>query len=191
MLLEKDKIKPYTQVVIELFKGALYSEDKQWRLLLQYKFDLMSFFAELGVELIVQDTDGYAYLLQMQNEDGDTLGWIQRRKLSYEQSVFCILLRGWLNDFEMSESENRNLLLQKSDLRNRMEIFFKDSNNQEKLFKDFDKLIADMEKLDFLKKVSDDNKDNPMFEVRRILKSKITIEMLEDFKNQLKKDDNE
>ena len=48
-----------------------------------------------------------------------------------------------------------------------------------------------MEKLDFLKKVSDDNKDNPMFEVRRILKSKITIEMLEDFKNQLKKDDNE
>ncbi|MEG0834789.1 MAG: DUF4194 domain-containing protein [Bacteroidales bacterium] len=190
MILEKDKIKPYTQVIIELFKGAVYSEDKQWSLLLQYKFELMKFFSELGLELIVQDSDGYAYLLQIQSEEGETLGWIQRRKLSYEQSVFCILLRGWLNDFEMSESENRNLLLQKSDLRNRMEIFFKDINNQEKLFKDFDKLITEMNNLGFLKKLSDGN-DNPTYEVRRILKSKVTIEMLEEFKNNLIMEDNE
>ncbi len=185
MDLENSKQLPYVSVIRKLFAGSIYSEDKEWNMIEQYKFDLIAFFESLAIELIIQENDGYAYLKQIENENGEVAGWTKRRKLTYEQSVFCIFLRTWLLEFESSESEMTKLLMQKSDLQNRMELFFKESNNQVKLIKSFDKLIDDMEKLDFLKLVNNENKNNPVYEVRRIIKSKISIDMLSEFNKQI------
>lgn len=106
--------------------------------------------------------------------------------LTYEQTLLCVLLREWLDEFEITDTETRNLYITHKQFRERIEIFFKEKSNQAKLLRNLDTLIKDMLNLDFLKKIEDTPyPDERKYEVRRIIKSKITADKLFEFKQKL------
>lgn len=179
-------ILPYAPVIVKLLQGAVYSEDKLWDGLILCQTPIDRFFRQIGIELIVEEKDGYAFLRQKEDEEGKTLGLIRRMPLTYEQTLLCVLLREWLDEFEITDTETRNLYITHKQFRERIEMFFKEKSNQAKLLRNLDTLIKDILNLDFLKKIEDSPyPDERKYEVRRIIKSKITADKLLEFKQKL------
>jgi hypothetical protein len=182
---------PFADVVIKLLQGPLYDESKVvWNDMLMYQKQITVYLEQIGLELIVEKNDGYAFLRQIElDESGRTVGLIRRQALTYEQTLLCVLLREWLDEFETDITDNPTLYITHKEFRDRIEVFFKEQSNKVKLLRELDRYIKDMVKMGFLKPVASDDEENEIqqYEVRRIIKSRITSDKLEEFKNKLQK----
>jgi hypothetical protein len=180
---------PYAHVIVKLLNGIIYDEhEKLWNDLLQYQVPITQFFEKIAIDLIVDKKDGYAYLKQIEiDEEGNTIGLIRRIPLKYETSLICIFLREMLDEFEINNIDQRNLYITHKQLRDNIELFFKEISHKVKLMTKFDNYIENIVELGFLKKIgnSDVSKDDTRYEVKRIIKAKITNDVLEDFKKKL------
>ena len=87
----------------------------------------------------------------------------------------------------MSEVLAPKLFITHGDIKERIEIFFHEKSNRVKFLKDLDNSIKKIADIGFLKEVehNSDNIDACRYQVKPILKAKILIEQLEEFKNQL------
>jgi len=180
---------PYAHVIVKLLNGVIYDEtEKLWNDLLQYQVPVSQFFEQIAIDVIVDKKDGYAYLKQIEiDEEGNTIGLVRRIPLKYETSLICIFLREMLDDFEINNVDQRNLYITHKQLKDNIELFFKEKVNRVKLLSKFDNYIDQIVELGFLKKIgnSENSKDETRYEVRRIIKAKITNDVLEDFKKKL------
>ena len=180
---------PYAYVIVELLKKIVYdANEKLWNDLLLYQNEIADFFERIAISLIVDKKDGYAYLKQVEiDEEGNTIGLVRRIPLKYEVSLICVFLRGMLDEFEVTNVEEREFRITHKQLKNHIELFFKEKSNKVNLFKRFDSYIETIVELGFLTKIgnADEPKDDTRYEVKRIIKAKITNDVLEDFKKKL------
>jgi len=185
------KYEPYAHVIVKLLNGVVYDEnEKLWDDLLQYQVQITQFFERIAIDLIVEKKDGYAYLKQIQiDEDGNTIGLVRRIPLRYETSLICVFLREMLDDFEINNVDQRNLYITHKQLKDHIELFFKEKANKVKLLSQFDSHIERILELGFLKKISggESSKDDTRYEVRRIIKAKVTNDVLEEFRKKLER----
>jgi hypothetical protein len=183
---------PYAHVIVKLLQGTLYDEnEKVWNDLLQYQIPITQYFDKIAVDLIVEKEDGYAYLKQIEiDEEKNTIGLVRRTPLKYEPSLICVFLREMLDDFETNNVDQRNLYVTHKQLKETIELFFKEKANKVKLFAKFDSYIDTIVDVGFLKIISkpENSKDETRYEVRRIIKAKITNDVLENFKKKLEQD---
>lgn len=182
----------YAPVIVKLLQGAVYDDNqKVWNDLLQYQFEVSQYFEKIAVELIVERQDGYAYIRQIPiDEENTTIGLVRRIPMSYELSLLCVLLRMLIDDFEVSNTDQRNLYISHKRLREELEIFFKEQAHKVRMLKELDRYIEQAEGLGFLKVMDRDTKlkDEIQYEVRRIIKARITNDKLEEFKRKLQED---
>jgi hypothetical protein len=180
---------PYAHVIVKLLNGVIYNEsEKLWNDLLLYQINITQFFEKIAIELIVDKKDGYAYLKQIElDEEGNTIGLVKRIPLKYETSLICVFLREMLDEFEINNVDQKNLYITHKQLKDNIELFFKEKANKVKLLSQFDSHIKTIVGLGFLKEIgnNDSFKDETRYEVRRIIKAKITNDVLEEFKRKL------
>jgi len=180
---------PYAHVIVKLLNGVVYDEnEKLWNDLLQYQVPVSQFFEQIAIDVIVDKKDGYAYLKQIEiDEEGNTIGLVRRIPLKYETSLICVFLREMLDEFEINNVDQRNLYITHKQLKDNIELFFKEKGNKVKWLSKLDNYIDQISELGFLKKIgnSENSKDETRYEVRRIIKAKITNDALEDFKRKL------
>jgi Sulfite reductase, alpha subunit (flavoprotein) len=184
------KILPYTGVFIKLLKGPVeYLEKGTWEKLMQYKAELTEFLQQLGLTLVVVEQDGYAYVKHtITEEDESVVSWIQRRTLTYEESVMLVLLREMMADFEISEATTRELIKKRREIKDYAEMFFKEKASRVKFLKDIDRLIDKAEENGFLDKTENhDIADEQKFRIKKIIKSKVDADDLDQFYHQLQK----
>lgn len=183
------RILPFTSVFIKLLKGPLdYTEKSAWEKLIQYKSELPAFLIQLGLRLVLNEEDGYAYIEQTSSEEDETtVSWIIRRPLTYEESVMLVLLRDMMADFETSEISSRELIRKRREIKESAELFFKEVPSRVKFLKEIDRLIDKMEEYGFLD-IADDNEvaDEQRFRIKKIIKARVDSEQLEDFILQLR-----
>ena len=112
---------------------------------------------------------------------------MQRRPLTYDLSLVCVLLREWMDEFEASDTETANLYITARQFRERIELFFKEKANELKFVKELNRHLDQCEKMGFIKMISrgKSNPDDNRYEVKRIIKARITNEELTQFKAQL------
>jgi len=188
MATDKAPILPYTSVFIKLLKGPVeYLEKTSWELLLQYQVELTRFLQQLGLVLVLEKEDGYAYLEQLRlDEEENVTGWVRRIQLGYEESILLVLLRDMMAEFEVGESTTRELVKKRREIKEYAELFFKENPSRVKFIRDLDRLIDRAEELDFLEKVENhDIADEQKFRIKKIIKAKVDNEILDNFKNQL------
>jgi len=185
---DKHNILPYTPVLIKLLKGPVeYLEKTAWEQLLQYQVELTRFLQQLGLVLVLEKEDGYAYLEQMRlDEEENVAGWVRRVQLGYEESILLVLLRDMMAEFEVGEASSRELIKKRREIKEYAELFFKENPSRVKFIRDLDRLIDRVEELDFIEKVeSADLSDEEKFRIKKIIKARVDHEILENFKNQL------
>jgi hypothetical protein len=188
MATDKQPILPYTPVFIKLLKGPVeYLEKTAWEQLLQYQGELTRFLQQMGLVLVLEKEDGYAYLEQTRlDEEDNVIGWVRRIQLGYEESILLVLLRDMMAEFEVGEASARELIKKRREIKEYAELFFKENPSRVKFIRDLDRLIDRVEELDFLEKVeNNDLPDEQKFRVKKLIKARVDNELLENFKQQL------
>jgi hypothetical protein len=186
----QQKILPYTSVFVKLLKGPVeYVEKTTWEKLIQYKTELTAFLLQLGLTLVLDEQDGYAYVKHTLNDEEDSsVTWIQRRSLTYEESVMLVLLREMMAEFEVGEATNRELIKKRREIKEYAELFFKENASRVKFLKEIDRLIDKAEENGFLDKTEHhDLADEQKFRIKKIIKAKVSTEELDAFYMQLQK----
>lgn len=183
------KVHQFTPVFIKLLKGSVdYTEKATWEKLIQYKTELTGFLQTVGLRLVLDEADGYAYLQHAVAEDEDAMNisWIQRRSLTYEESIMLVLLREMMAEFEVGESTVRELIKKRREIKEYAELFFKEKASRVKFLKEIDRLIDKTVEYGFLSYVDrHDIADEEKFRINKIIKAKVDGDILEQYKEQL------
>jgi hypothetical protein len=180
----------YAHVIIKLLQGPIYSDDKNlWRDLLSWQSSIKEYFDKIGIELLISETEGFGRVLQPEADEGedDPLPRLMRRQsLSYETTLLCVILRETLEEFDVV-MEGSKLFMTQKEIKERIELFFKEQTNKSKLWKDLSKPINSLLNIGILKLTREDNsnKDSNQYEVKRIIKALVTNEKLEEVKQKL------
>ena len=191
--------KPYSSAIVKfLQKRAIYDDDrKYWGILQQHETAIREYFAVIGLEIDLNRTDGYARLTQKEfgeDEVNIPIKLISKIALTYEQSLLCVILRDMLeeNEIRIQGGNSSKLFVTGEQIRNKIELFFKDQTNKKALISKLDTLIDKMEDLDFLNIVREDKSVkgelktvNNQYEIKTILRAKISNDKLEEFKIKL------
>lgn len=187
-----NKIVPYAGVIIKLFQDVIYEDDRYWKDLIANQRAVADYFEKIGVRLIIQESDGFAYIYQPEiNPDGDDNvklpRLVRKTPISYEVTLLSVLLREMLEEFDLKEIDQVKFYITNREIKEKIELFFKEKTNVVKLVKNFDSYINTVLNLGFLKIIEEDTKDkeNTRYEVKRIIKAKINNEKLEEIKQKL------
>src|SRR5699024_723346 len=106
--MKTDQERAVSNAVIALMKGVVYRESHEdvWATLEHRSAPVRDHFATIGVDVVVDDTEGYAYLRSSpDDEDEDPLPrLVQRRSLSFHVSLLLVILRQRLAEFEANSA---------------------------------------------------------------------------------------
>ena len=172
-------------VVVSLMKGIADRENDPvlWQSLTSIQGRVRDYVACLGLDLVLDEAEGYAYLRQRPAEEGapEIPRLVPRRQLGYQVSLMLALLRKKLAEFDATSGEPR-LILGRNDIVEMMRLFFPDSANQVRLNDRIGANINHVVDMGFLRRLrgTDDK-----FEVRRILKAFVDAQWLADFDRHL------
>jgi hypothetical protein len=175
----------HASAMIRLLQGAIFSDDTStWNLLLSHQSAVRHDFARIGLELYLNEADGFAFLRQPEPEDSEqALPRLTRRdRLSYQVTLLCVLLRERLEQFEASTPESDRLLVSHEELRDLLRPFLVERNDERVLHKKIDEAIHRVIELGFLKPSGG---SSGLLEVRRIIKARIDSERLAEIKRNL------
>lgn len=186
---EEQNVEPYANVIVRLLSNEIYESEKIWESLLEHRLPIMDYFARIGLEVIIDQREGFAFLKQIELDDtGRTVGLVKRTSLSYEVTLLLVLLRELLEDYELQDTTSPACFVSHQKIREELELFFRESANKVKLLKQLDRYIRQVMDLGFLKLVQDvPQPDERLYEIRRILKAKIGGDVLEDIRRTLER----
>jgi hypothetical protein len=185
------KTAPYAGVIIKLLQDALYDDDKQWKELMAHQEEVIDYFERIGVKLMIEESEGFAYIYQPEPDEDDGSHrlprLVKRIALSYEVTLIAVMLREMLEEFDVRAVDSVKFFTTNKEIKEKIELFFKDQTNKVKLLKNFDNYINQVTNLGFLRMIREDarDKDNTQYEVKRIIKAKINNEKLEEIKHKL------
>ena len=142
---------------MKLLKGPLYeSEDrKTWSILIRFRDNLEAYFRVIGLHVVTEEEDGYAYLEQvkdsvekgMENEDEATEELprlIRKVPFSYTMSMLLVLLRQEYEKFASSMNESRYPILRKSEIMGLIRSFREEASDMTKFSDDADRMIRQL-----------------------------------------------
>jgi hypothetical protein len=168
-------------VLVHLMKGPLYRDvhEKQWGLMLGLRNQVGDYVSVLGLSVVVDEAEGYAYL-RSQVADQDATEFprlVARRTLPFKVSVLLALLRKRLAEFDASSSDVR-LVLSRDQIIELIRLFMPDSTNEARLVDSIDTTVKRVCELGFLYPLRG---EQDKYEVRRILKAYIDGQWLSEF----------
>ena len=178
--------KAYSKAVIKLLKGVVDNNDTVWGDILTYQADIQNYISVMGLELIVKKDDGFAFIRQLMLDDTKTINLVSRRQYGFDVSVMLVVLRQMLEDFDSNptESQAADKYVTSLDIKEETEMFLPASYNKVKFEKELDNNIERIVGFGFLVPPKN-NEGEKRYKIHRIIKEKITIDDLLDFKKQL------
>lgn len=172
--------------VIPLMKGVVYRDgnDIAWQHVRQQQAQVRDYVDTLGLQVVIDEAEGYAYLRQRPDDDGEAgqlPRLVPRRSLSFHVSLLLALLRKKLAEFDAQGSDTR-LMLTRAQIVEMLRVFLPETSNEARLVDQIDTHIGKAADLGFLRPVKNAEQ---LYEVRRILKAYIDGQWLADFSGRL------
>jgi len=183
-----------SSLVIPLLKGVIYRDEttarssSQWSALLDLQARVRDYVAVIGLELVLDEAEGYAFLRARGHEDDESTTklprLVARRSLSFPVSLLLALLRKKLAEFDAGgghEVEAGRLVMSRDDIVDLIRVFLPDTSNEARLMDRVDSDINKVVELGFLRRMKPQQGQAPEYEVRRILKSFVDAQWLAEF----------
>ncbi|RJG04551.1 DUF4194 domain-containing protein [Noviherbaspirillum sedimenti] len=182
-------------VVVPLLKGVIYQESDAalWHALLNLQARARDYLAVLGLELVLDEAEGYAFLRARNGhgdgaDDGDATAklprLVARRPLSFPVSLLLALLRKKLAEFDATGADTR-LILSRDDVVELIRVFLPMGSNETRVIDQIDTHLNKIVELGFVRRlkpaIGAPSGQEAMFEVRRILKAFVDAQWLSEF----------
>jgi hypothetical protein len=182
------EFREWSIAAVRLLQGVIYAdEDRVWNILLSNRSQIETFVARLGLTLVVDEAEGYAYVRQW-GEDECPNGYeqlpklVRRSQLGYAPTMLAVLFRDELRRFEEDDLHNERCVVEIDAIFDQWKGFFPAQYDEVRQRKEFSAALHKLDDLGFVRKFA----DNPeAWEVRRILKAKLPASELETLKQQL------
>ena len=188
-------MKKYSNALISLLKGIVYSHSKYWGVLLDCENDVKNYFSNINLEVIIDKSEGYAYLKQKETTDDENEGdlkLIGKRQLSFHISLLCLLLRKHLIESD-SQGYTSKVILSKENIINLMKPFCKETTNEARQNSQINSAINTVVDEGFLRPMKTEDEQ---YEINRIIKAfinadivKCELEKLENYSSGFKKNE--
>jgi hypothetical protein len=178
-----------SRVLVALYRGVLYKDQSEdlWNGLLDLESSVSDHFGEIGLRVVIDEGEGYAFLRYPETKAGEVgeaferasdeieiPRLIQRRQLTYQTSLMLALLRKRMAEFEAS-SEGTRLIVTRDEIASMMDLFMPGGSNEAKQADKTDANINRVREMGFLRGL----KDRPdEFEVMRIIKAFVDADWL-------------
>ncbi len=176
---------PLPSVIVSLMRGVLDREEDPaaWQALLQLVARVREFVGVMGLELVVSEAEGHAFLRQRPATEGEPElpRLVARRHLGYSVSLLLVLLRKKLAELDAGGGETR-LILSRAEMADLVRLFQEERTNEARATDRVDADIAKVVELGFLRKLRG---QEDSFEVRRLLKSFVDAQWLDAFERKL------
>jgi len=176
-------------LAITLLKGVMYRDgnERLWASLLELQARVRDYVAVLGLELAVDEAEGYAFVKSRSGHDTDVENGepaklprlVARRPLSFPVSLLLALLRKKLAEWDAGGGDTR-LVLTREEIVELMRVFLPASTNEARLVDQIDTHVNKIIELGFLRRMKTTG-GPPAFEVRRILKAFVDAQWLLEF----------
>ena len=176
-------------VVIPLLRGVLYRESDSalWDTLLELQARVRDYVAVLGLDLMIDEAEGYAFLRSRPAAEDEaepgirTPRLVARRPLSFHVSLILALLRKKLAELDAGGGDTR-LVLSRDEMVEMVRVFLPESTNEARVVERIDTHLNRIVDLGFLRRMRAADAAAPgaqaSFEVRRILKAFVDAEWL-------------
>jgi hypothetical protein len=174
-------------VVIPLLKGVFYrdADVASWSALLNLQSRVRDYVSVLGLDLVLDEAEGYAFLRSRPESDDQSSPklprLVARRPLSFPVSLLLALLRKKLAEFDASGGDTR-LILSRSEIVELIRVFLPDSSNETRIVDQVDAHLNRIADLGFVRRLR--GQEN-MIEVLRILKAFVDAQWLTEFDQRL------
>jgi hypothetical protein len=172
--------------IIRLMQGVVYreSDEDTWLTLERLGAGVRDHFATIGIDVVVDDIEGFGYLRSQPEEDGDEVlpRLVRRRALTYNVSLLLVLLRKRLVEFETAGGDGR-LVLTTDQIVEMLRLFQAESTNDARVVDQAETTINKARELGFLRQLRG---QSDHWEVRRILKAYVDAQTLSDFATKLR-----
>lgn len=177
------QIEPFAAAIRKLLKGVIYHDDSVWMQIRDYELPIRDYLGKIGLGMYLDEVGNFAYLYDMSRDENNanTLpALINRRSLSFLDTLLLVLLRERLDEHEMRNVDDTRLLMNPDDIKTMISVFMNDHPDAQKVEMSVDASIKRMSQSGFLTEKRDGT-----FEVRPLLRAKIDADKLEEIKNQL------
>lgn len=170
-------------VLIPLLKGVTYRADDaaHWSALLQLQGRVRDHVAVLGLELMLDEAEGYAFLRSRPEPEDEALPklprLVARRPLSFPVSLLLALLRKKLAEFDAAGADTR-LILSREQVVELLRVFLPEGSNEARLIDQVDAHLNRVVDLGFVRRLRG---QDGLFEVQRILKAFVDAQWLAEF----------
>lgn len=177
------------RALIGLMKGVVYQEDDAplWQALLALQARVRDYVAVLGLELIFDEAEGYAFLRTRPAVEGEPAlpRLVQRRALSFPVSLLLALLRRKLAESDAGGGDTR-LILSREEIVELIRVFLPAGSNEARLIDQIDAHLNKIVELGFVRRLkAQGSGQGQMIEVRRILKAFVDAQWLAELDQRL------
>lgn len=172
--------------IIRLMQGVVYrdSDEDSWQTLERAGAGVRDHFATIGIDVVIDESEGYAYLRSRPDDDGEEAlpRLVRRRALTYNVSLLLVLLRKRLVEFETTGGEGR-LVLSTEQVVEMLRLFQAESSNDARVVDQAEATIRKVAELGFVRALRG---QRDQWEVRRILKAYVDAQTLSNFAAKLR-----
>lgn len=177
-------------LVIALLKGVVYqdSDATLWHALLQLQARVRDYIAVLGLELVLDEAEGYAFLRARADSNDPAAPklprLVARRPLSFPVSLILSLLSKKLAEFDAGGGDTR-LVLTRDEIVELVRVFLPENGNETRLIDQIETHLNKIVELGFLRRLKPAGGARTgsaaVYEVRRILKAFVDAQWLAEF----------
>jgi hypothetical protein len=183
--LEKN-IKPYSKAIVKLLKGSIQRTSNVWENVVNYQTEIQDYISHIGLELIVKKEEGFAFVKQFEDSEGNTLGLVTRRQIGFEISIVLVVLRQSLEEFDSNPTQYQvfEKFITDTEIKEEVELFLPEKFNRVRFMKELDGYIKKIVEYGYLSELN--RKENETkYQIQRIIKEKVTLDILQEFKTKL------
>jgi len=188
-ILSRDQVATETEglsvPLISLLKGIVCRQDNEllWQRVLNMRTVLTDYVAVLGLDLLVDEAEGFAWLRSRELDDGETAlpRLLARRQLPYLSSLLLALLCRKLAETDAGGNAGK-LVMDRSELVELVRVFLPQRGNEARLSDQVMTALGRIEDLGFVRRIKD---DEGRYEIRRIIRAFVDAQWLAEFSERL------
>jgi len=182
---------PSNRVTVALLRGVVESsQEALWDQLLLHRSKVAENLANLGLFLVVDEHDGFAYIRQIDENDQPPEGYdqlpklIRKKRLGYSATILAVILRDELRKADEADLDQSRPVVEESRLLELWLGLVREEGDEKRSRTKFESDLRRMTEIGFLSQIE---KGGAEYEIRRIIKARISLGFLQTLKQRLGK----